>query len=202
MGGFRKPALALLLAFVMVNLGIVLAAGLPWEGKNPVARLDLAAEGVFNANRTGHAGVDGFDGYLRNVGGQSVHQSFLLNTNSCASCHLTHTAPGEKLLFQRSVYNTCTACHFDGTMNTYDILREAGLAGGRFYDGDEPFAFDVSGRSGVSFHLATGLKTTGEAPGADPSLEGWWERPFTCGSCPPRHLQRPPPALQRQRPGR
>lgn len=183
--GFRKPAIGILL-FIFVNFSLVLAAtGLSWEGMNPVERVDLAVYGVINANRTGQTGVarsDGelFPGYLRSLPNQKVHSGFSLNTNSCASCHMTHTAPGEALTFQRSVYNTCTTCHFDATITTYNVLTDASLSGGRFYDGDFT---GVGDRAGVSYHLATGLKTIGDAPGADRSRPGWWEMPFTCGSC-------------------
>lgn len=180
----RKPAMAILIFLLVVNVGFVLASGLPWDGKNPVARVDLAEEDIFNANRTGHDDVNGFNSYLRNLAGQGVHSNFQLNTNSCASCHMTHTGQGDQLLFQASVYNTCTACHFDTTMGAYNILtgedREKKPAGGgRFYDGD----FGIAERNGASFHLATGLKSIGDAPGADLSRAGWWNKSFTCGSC-------------------
>lgn len=183
--GFRKPAIGILL-FIFVNVGVVLAAsGLSWEGKNPAERVDLAVYEIFNANRTGHIGVarsDGelFPGYLRNLDDQKVHNGFSLNTNSCASCHMTHTALGRALTFQRSVYNNCTSCHFNDTMTTYNVLAADNLSGGRFYDGDFT---GVGERAGVSYHLATGLRTIGDAPGADRTRPGWWDMPFTCGAC-------------------
>lgn len=187
--GFRYPALLVLVFFVLVNIGLVMAATL-WD-KNPVARVDLAGENIFNANRTGIYGIEGFNGYIRSLEGDKVHHSFSLNTNSCASCHFSHIAPGEKLLFQRSVYNTCTSCHFNSTMNTYDILAGktpggAPAGGGRFYDGE----FVSEPRKGTSYHLATGFHTIGDAPGAkftrrNPTVEvpGNWGALFTCGSC-------------------
>lgn len=173
-GSLRKPALAVMIFCLFVNVGIVLAA---WE-KNPAPRINLADENILNANRSGQSGVDGYDGYLRNVLGQNVHSSFMLNSNSCASCHLTHLGQGNQLLFQASLYNTCTTCHFDSSMNTYNILS-GGESGGRFYDGE----FNMSGRTGVSVHLATGLKKISDAPGADTSVAGWWDQSFSCGSC-------------------
>jgi predicted CXXCH cytochrome family protein len=178
-----------LVLVILVNIGFVMASTL-WE-KNPVERVDLAEESIFNANRTGLDGMEGFDGYLRSLEGQRVHVEFFMNTNSCASCHFTHIAPGEKLLFQRSIYNTCTTCHFNATMNTYNVLTGetpggALTGGGRFYDGE----FVTDQRKGTSYHLSTGLKTIGDAPGArytrrDPVTEipGAWDVPFTCGSC-------------------
>lgn len=201
----RKPVMIGLALFLAANVGLVLAAGLPWVSgvSNPAPRIDLAVYGIFNANRTGHQNVQMFaygeirmfDGYLRSVPGQLVHGDFLLNSNSCASCHLTHQAPGDNRLFQLSVYNTCSSCHFDDTNRTYNTLtgtvyRDSTtlpLPGGRFYDGD--FATQVDGRAGVSFHLATGAVEHWQAPGSGigsrdalPPGSPWLQR-FTCGSC-------------------
>lgn len=170
----RRSALAVIIFCLVINVGIVLAA---WD-KNPAPRIHLADEKIFNANRSGQSGVDGYDGYLRNVQGQKVHSSFMLNSNSCASCHLTHLGQGSQLLFQTSLYNTCTTCHFDPSMNTYNILN-GGESGGRFYDGE----FNMAGRTGASFHLATGQKKNSDAPGADTATAGWWDQSFNCGSC-------------------
>jgi hypothetical protein len=176
-GTWQKRAILVTVFSLAFYLSLAHASGLPWE--NPTPRIDLAAKGVFNANRTGHTNVAGFTGYLRNVNSQKVHSDFFLNTNSCASCHITHIGQGDGLLFQASVYNTCSACHFDSSMNTYNILTDSTLPGGRFYDED----FDMSGRSGVSYHAVTGSKTLANAPGADISTPGMWDKPFTCGSC-------------------
>ena len=177
---FRKPALMLVIFMLAVNVGFVLAA---WD-KNPVARVDVAMEGYFNANETGIGNL------LRNLDGQKVHSNFLENTNSCASCHMTHVAPGTKLLLQRSVYNTCTTCHFNETMGTYNVLTGNGPnganAGGRFFDGE--YLTD-SERPGASYHLATGLLQHWQAPGsgildaASLPAESSWLKPFSCGSC-------------------
>ncbi|MBS4030823.1 MAG: cytochrome c3 family protein [Clostridiales bacterium] len=189
--GFRKLAgLVLGFAFVL-NVGFVLAGGI-WEKP---ARVDLEAEGFINANRTGIYDTGRFDGYLRSVQGQSVHREFTLNSNSCASCHLTHVSPAGKLLFQRSIYNTCTTCHFDNTMNAYNVLEGlmpggGAAGGGRFFDDD----FIVSGREGVSYHEATGRLEHWQAPGSGITAEeadalrldqpdSPWLQSFTCGSC-------------------
>lgn len=175
---WRKQAIFVTAFSLAFSLSLAQAAGLSWE-QNPAVRVDLEKEGIFNANRTGQGGVDGYQGYLRNVAGQNVHSDFFLNSNACASCHMTHTALGRSLLFQPSVYNTCSACHFSATMNTYDILADDKLPGGRFYDED----FNMEGRRGSSFHLATGIKKLGDAPGADTNAAGLWDSSFTCGSC-------------------
>jgi predicted CXXCH cytochrome family protein len=183
----RKPVMIALALFLTVNFGLVLGAGLPWVSgvTNPTPRVDLAVYGIYNANFTGVSVA--VYGYLRNVPSQLVHSNFRLNSNSCASCHLTHQAPGENQLFQRSIYNTCSSCHFDDANSTYNVLtghvRPGGPAtvGGRFFDGD--FAAQVSGRRGVSFHLATGAVRHRDAPGANTARPGFWDNHFTCGSC-------------------
>ncbi|MDW7651231.1 MAG: cytochrome c3 family protein [Bacillota bacterium] len=185
-----KIFVVILLSFIfIVNVGFVLAAGLPWDGKNPTPRVGLVESGFINANESGIKTAD-TDGYLRHVSGDKVHDSFSQRTFSCASCHMTHIGQNEERLFQTSVYNTCSTCHFDDTISTYNVLagnfkyEDNGLigskstTGGRFYDGEF-----LTGRNAVSFHLATGQKTIGNAPGADTSKPGWWTRPFSCGSC-------------------
>jgi hypothetical protein len=166
------------IAFIVIaHIGLALAAGIT-AFVNPKQRVDLAVYSVYNSNMTGYKFVPGFIGYARNLPDQSVHRNFCADTNSCASCHMAHTAPGEQFLFQTSAYNTCSACHFDETTNTYNILL--GSPGGRFFDSDFIMAEE---RVGVSFHLATGAKKAGQAPGADYSLAGWWENEFSCSSC-------------------
>jgi len=188
------------LFFLLLNFGLVFGNTL-WA-ENPVARFTWTAENA-NSNRTGVGLPYAVYGvvYERSVPGQSVHSSFALNTNSCASCHITHMALGSSLLFQRSIYNTCSTCHFDATMNGYNVLTGimpggAVAGGGRFFDGD----FAAAGsRSGVSFHQATGSNQHWQAPGSPynphpvpgspnppppPPPEGSpWMQPFTCASC-------------------
>lgn len=174
----QKAFAGIILFFSLtVNFVFCLASG-HYVFSNPAERVDLAVYGVFNSNRTGHLNVPGFDGYARNISGQSVHGNFLNGTNSCATCHLAHIAPGQRFLFQRSIYNTCTSCHFSSMANTYNILSGGG--GGRFFDPD----FDPD-RSGMSQHLSTGAKTHAEAPGAAPdgARRSWWESRLSCGSC-------------------
>ncbi len=178
------------LAFLLLNFGLVFGSTL-WAG-NPVARVIWTLESA-NSNLTGVGLSRAVYGvvYERNVTGQRVHSSFALNTNSCASCHITHMAPGNRLIFQRSIYNACSTCHFDATMNGYNVLTGimpggAVAGGGRFFDGD--FA-EAGSRSGVSFHQATGSLEHWRAPGSPytstspPPLGSPWLQPFTCASC-------------------
>lgn len=178
------------LAFLLLNFSLVFGSTL-WAG-NPVARVIWTLESA-NSNLTGVGLSRAVYGvvYERNVTGQRVHSSFALNTNSCASCHITHMAPGNRLIFQRSIYNACSTCHFDATMNGYNVLTGimpggAVAGGGRFFDGD--FA-EAGSRSGVSFHQATGSLEHWRAPGSPytstspPPLGSPWLQPFTCASC-------------------
>lgn len=113
---------------------------------------------------------------------QRTHGEYQNNTNSCASCHQTHTASAKSLLFQSSVYNTCTACH-DGTLGFYDVFSPstAGTFGGNH-----------SGNASV--HLSTGAMKVSSAPGGltntnDPKLADskLWGAEFNCASCHSAH---------------
>jgi len=177
------------LFFLLLNFGLVFGSTL-WA-ENPVARFTWTAENA-NSNLTGVGLSRAVYGvvYERNVLGQLVHSNFALNTNSCASCHLTHLAPGSGLLFQRSIYNTCSTCHFDATINGYNVLEgftsgDATAGGGRFFDGD--FRAQTDGRRGISFHVTTGVYEHWQAPGSGfsspPPADSPWRQPFSCASC-------------------
>ncbi|PKM81685.1 MAG: hypothetical protein CVU89_07985 [Firmicutes bacterium HGW-Firmicutes-14] len=133
--------------------------------------------GLGNANKTGE-GTDVNDGstlddVIKNVPGQRTHGEYENDTNSCASCHQTHTASGKKLLFKNGVYNTCTACH-DGTLGFYNVF-EASNAG----------TFGGDPANGASVHMATGSMTVAAAPGGDRDSTDTnsWGADFTCASC-------------------
>jgi nitrate/TMAO reductase-like tetraheme cytochrome c subunit len=170
-----------ILAFVIfVNLGFLAAAAsglLGFENpRAPIAQGDLP----INANFTGKE-LPG-SSYGRNLPGQLIHANFQKNSNSCASCHITHISGSAALQFQSSIYNSCVTCH-DGSLGPYDVLNGS-VASGVFYD----TRLDVSGRSGVSYHLATGARTHGDAPGSRVTrrgveVPGNWDQPFTCVSC-------------------
>lgn len=109
---------------------------------------------------------------------QRTHGEYQTNTNSCASCHQTHTGAGDKLLFKNGVYNTCTACH-DGTLGFYNVF-EPSTAG--------TFGGTESGNASV--HMATGTMKTKAAPGGNTEADSTdvfgehnWESEFTCSSC-------------------
>ncbi|MDQ6600344.1 cytochrome c3 family protein [Bacillus salipaludis] len=138
-----------------------------------------------NANKTG-SGVGGQNSDFNNViksddmvknadgthGTQRTHGSYMNNTNSCASCHQTHTGASKNLLFKDGEYATCTACH-DGTLGFYNVFTGSNSAGtfGGTHDGN------------MSVHLANGTVELKAAPGGNSTGTGNWEAEFTCASC-------------------
>src|SRR4051794_37432958 len=72
---------------------------------------------LVNANETG------FEGLSKKRSGQKMHGSYQNNTNSCASCHQTHTGEDHYLLFRDGTYSTCAACH-DGTMGANGVFED------------------------------------------------------------------------------
>jgi predicted CXXCH cytochrome family protein len=110
-----------------------------------------------------------------NKGAQRTHGEYQNNTNSCASCHQTHTAASKSLLFKDGVYSTCTACH-DGTLGFYNVFgngdqaSSAGTFGGT-HDGN------------MSVHMADGAVKMKAAPGGNPNGTGTWDKEFNCASC-------------------
>lgn len=110
---------------------------------------------------------------------QRTHGEYQNNTNSCASCHQTHTAAAGNLLFKDGVYSTCTACH-DGTLGFYNVFAngtEASTAG----------TFGGTHTGNASVHLATGAVQTSAAPGGDRDGTGVWAGEFNCASCHSAH---------------
>jgi predicted CXXCH cytochrome family protein len=142
--------------------------------------------GIENANQSG-LGVEGQNvntGVLKSnamvdnhgdKGAQRTHGEYQNNTNSCASCHQTHTAASKSLLFKDGVYSTCTACH-DGTLGFYNVFgngdkaSSAGTFGGT-HDGN------------MSAHMADGAVKIKAAPGGNPNGTGTWDKEFNCASC-------------------
>jgi predicted CXXCH cytochrome family protein len=181
----RKFSLTLLFAVLLFGLFATAAAA---EG--PMAP-GTKGDSITNANKTGE-GVDTNDGstygtVIKNLQGHKTHTSYQNNTNSCASCHQTHTAKGDQLLFADTVYNTCTACH-DGTLGFLNVfasgetakLNGAGTFGGSHSD---------------SQHMANDTVLIKAAPGGNPAELGtdgktvdktkgtMWGESFNCASC-------------------
>jgi predicted CXXCH cytochrome family protein len=145
-----------------------------------------------NANKTG-SGVGGKTANFNQViksddmvkdntgthGTQRTHGSYMNNTNSCASCHQTHTGASEGLLFKDGQYATCTACH-DGTLGFYNVMGAGSNSAGTFggtHDGN------------MSAHLANGTVKLSAAPGGNNNATatdgkgGEWTEEFTCANC-------------------
>lgn len=185
----KKFSLIIALAAIMLlSLGGLALA------ENPP--LPLAFPHV-NSNDTGFFFVEQvgtFASLVRAVPGQLVHSDFQLNTNSCASCHMTHTAVGGSLLFQRTVSDTCFACH-DGTIGALNVLASprSGTAGVERFGGSETagtFGL-VDGVNNASVHNVDLGTTLSAAPGGNRggSLDSagvhsaGWAGTFTCASC-------------------
>jgi predicted CXXCH cytochrome family protein len=151
-------------------------------------QVDDAAKdnGINNANQSGlgAGGQNVNTGVLKSndmvdnhgeKGAQRTHGEYQNNTNSCASCHQTHTAASKSLLFKDGVYSTCTACH-DGTLGFYNVFgngdkaSSAGTFGGT-HDGN------------MSVHMADGAVKMKAAPGGNPNGTGTWDKEFNCASC-------------------
>lgn len=147
--------------------------------------------GIINANKSGE-GVGGqtanFNQVIKTqdlvttgqdgkqIAGQTTHRThgeYQNNTNSCASCHQTHTAASKNLLFKDGVYTTCTACH-DGTLGFYNVF-------GKGSDGAGTFGGTHDGN--MSIHMANGAVSVKAAPGGNKNGDGSWSEEFTCASC-------------------
>jgi predicted CXXCH cytochrome family protein len=121
---------------------------------------------LINANETG------FEGLSKKRNGQKMHGAYQNNTNSCASCHQTHTGEDHYLLFRDGTYSTCAACH-DGTMGANNVFGDPTNAGtfGGTHDGN------------MSIHLSDGTVGIKAAPGGNHTDSGKWGEEFTCASC-------------------
>lgn len=184
-------------------------SGVPAEGEYPGSPFytaplpdgDADDNGIGNANMTG-LNVNEDDGSAVNdvikstnmtgndkVAGknQRTHGEYQNNSNSCASCHQTHTAAAKDLLFKGGVYSTCTACH-DGTLGFYNVFANGAAASTA-----GTFGGTLAGNASV--HLATGLADSmyvGMAPGGNFMVgptgtiddeNKAWAQPFDCAAC-------------------
>lgn len=150
------------------------------EGKQDTNGTWGLDNGIVNANLTGQ-GIDTNDGttldqVIKNVQNQRTHGEYANDTNSCASCHKTHTSSGRQLLVKNGIYNTCAACH-DGTLGFYNVFQpsNAGTFGGN----------PDKAVGNASVHLATGIMKVAAAPGGNRTStdSGTWGKDFTCASC-------------------
>jgi predicted CXXCH cytochrome family protein len=136
-----------------------------------------------NASNTG-SGVDknnNFDEVIKNVDGHKTHGEYANNTNSCASCHQTHTSKGKQLLFADTTYQTCAACH-DGTLGFYNVFETGANA-----NLDGAGTFGGSHANNMSIHQSNDSVLVKAAPGGnklstDKAGTGW-SASFSCASC-------------------
>ncbi len=123
-----------------------------------------------NANHTGEGDLN------KARDGQSVHGEYQNNTNSCASCHKTHTAQDSTnmLLFTDTATATCEACH-DGTVApALEHGTNAGVFTGQ--DNKETGASEHNVKSGVKIGTAPGGNNAANASGD-------WSSTLSCSSC-------------------
>ncbi|WP_053368271.1 cytochrome c3 family protein [Bacillus sp. FJAT-27245] len=193
----RKISFSLLFALMLFGMFAAAASAespsSPYNGGMTPGKKGTSIE---NANKTGE-GVDINDGstkgtVIKNLNGHATHTSYQNNTNSCASCHQTHTAKGDQLLFADSVYNTCTACH-DGTLGKLNVFSDGSVTA----DTTKTMAGagTFGGTHGASQHMANDTIQIKAAPGGNPAdltdadktddkVRGtMWGENFNCASC-------------------
>lgn len=165
----KKLSLSLLFALLLVG----------------ILATSASAEPNWNANETGQG--DSFEELIKTLdmldneghkNDQKVHGSYQNNTNSCASCHQTHTASAQKILFTDSS-STCMSCH-DGTLGFYDVM-----ATGEEYFASSSTAGTFGGdvERNASAHNVKGNIQVRAAPGGNTNGSGTWTEAFTCASC-------------------
>lgn len=117
---------------------------------------------------------------IKNVDGHKTHGEYQNNTNSCASCHQTHTSKGKQLLFADTTYQTCAACH-DGTLGFYNVFEVSKDSM------DGAGTFGGSHANNMSIHQSNDAVKIKAAPGgyqaATSTSGGQWTGNFNCASC-------------------
>jgi cytochrome c553 len=146
--------------------------------------VDAIAFAESNANKTGE--LITFEGKAnmieRSWKGQSTHGNYQNNTNSCASCHKTHTAEpssngASNLLFKNGTSAVCESCH-DGSVQGGGDLNGHNLNAGTFGSGQDQ-------NTGASVHSVREGELLSSAPGGDKlgSSNNEWGNALSCGSC-------------------
>lgn len=148
--------------------------------QTPDTHVDLDGSGLKNANATG------YNNTRKQRTGQKVHGFYQNNTNSCASCHQTHTGADNNLLFKDGAYSTCSACH-DGTTGAYNSFAPVSEENAHSIAGT--FNVQTANHNG-SLHTADGSLKVSAAPGgntgaADTNKQ--WGQEFDCASCHAAH---------------
>lgn len=206
----KKFSLSFLFALMLFGMFAIAASAATDPADNNVPKVPEAGhnEGMApatvgtpneNANDTAN-GVDTNDGstygtVIKNLQGHKTHTSYQNNTNSCASCHQTHTAKGDQLLFADGVYQTCTACH-DGTLGFLNVFADGSLDPETTAD-QLAGAGTFGGSHGSSMHLSNDAVKINAAPGGNPAAQDYdattpvrddtrgtmWGESFNCASC-------------------
>jgi hypothetical protein len=152
-------------------------------GNDPEGLVDVDGSGIVNSNHTLTDPVRKTD--FRNTKNQKLHGFYQNNTNSCASCHETHTAnQGEALLFKDGTYSTCSSCH-DGTTGAYNAFSPAGQTDPNEIVG----TFNTQPGHNGSLHQADGSLEVSAAPGgnhdaaANSIATATYGGEFDCASC-------------------
>jgi hypothetical protein len=186
-GNADTQAISSALASVVdVHSGPMVNATNPTNGD---ATFDKNGSGLSNANKTGVAPTK------KQRAGQKLHGFYQNNTNSCATCHQTHTAAnGEALLFKDGTYSTCSACH-DGTTGANNSFSPTSQSTVNSIDGT--FNVQQVDANGVnhngSMHVADGSLQVSAAPGGNHTADGsalntaTWGSEFDCASCHSAH---------------
>lgn len=198
----RKFSLSLLFSIMMVLMFAAAASAAAGDGyanqdqANKVAdhnaKMNPATVDthIDNANDTANGINDQTGGSAasvrKNLTGQETHGSYQNNTNSCASCHQTHTAQGKTLLFNDGVYQTCSACH-DGTLGFLNVFTDGSATAdtAKTMAGAGTFG----GTHGASMHAANEAVKISAAPGGNQTGDNTlgygsqWTENFNCASC-------------------
>jgi predicted CXXCH cytochrome family protein len=143
---------------------------------------DADGSGLVNSNETGLNTTN------KSRTGQNVHGFYQNNTNSCASCHQTHTANDNNLLLKDGTYSTCSACH-DGTTGAFNNFKQKTATNA---SNSISGTFDVSADvDHGSMHQADGTLQISAAPGGNNTPDtaqgsigaATWGQDFDCASC-------------------
>lgn len=154
-----------------------ITTGLVTDAHNTLSTtvVDKDGSGLINANQTG------YNNTRKQRSGQKVHGFYQNNTNSCASCHQTHTGADTNLLFKDGTYSTCAACH-DGTMGAYGVWNPITSSNVSSISG----TFSTQAGHNGSLHEADGTLKVSAAPGGNRTAldtNAQWGQDFDCASC-------------------
>lgn len=139
-----------------------------------VPDVNVVGSGLANSNQTGSNNLN------KSRNGQNVHGFYQNNTNSCASCHQTHTGSDANLLFKDGVYSTCSACH-DGTTGAYNAFAKVDDKTPNSIAGT--FNVLIDGHNGSLHDADASLKISAAPGGNNSATTGPFSQNFDCASC-------------------